>query len=139
MTSAHTRPVIHTQCGMAMVEALIASAVLGLGLLGATRLTLHALHLLHQSEQQTQAHTLARQALDCVSALPAASNCPLQQRIERAGVTYDVQTQASSAGIDLTEWQVSVQWPDPASSNQRSLVWRTRVCGMSSRLGVSSP
>lgn len=132
-------PSRHTQGGMAMVEALIASALLGLGLLGATRLTLHALHLLRQSAQQTQAQSLARQALDCVSALPTASPCPLQERIERAGVTYDVRLQANAAGAALTEWQVSVQWPDARGGDPRRLVWRTRVSALGSRLGVSSP
>ena len=137
MKSVHSSR--HTQRGMAMVEALIASALLGLGLLGATRLTLHALHLLRQSAQQTQAQSLARQALDCVSALPTANPCPLQERVEHAGVTYEVQLQANAAGAALTEWLVSVQWSDARGSDLRRLVWRTRVSALGSRLGVSSP
>ena len=54
------------QQGMALIEALVASAVLGIGLLGATQLTLKTLQTATDSRQHTVAQLLAQEAMDCL-------------------------------------------------------------------------
>ena len=59
------------QQGMALIEALIASAVLGIGLVGATQLALKTLHMASASRQHTVAQHLAQEAMDCLHARTA--------------------------------------------------------------------
>ena len=47
----------HAQRGMALIEALVASAILGIVLLGATQLTLKSLHLARENRQHIEAQT----------------------------------------------------------------------------------
>jgi type IV pilus modification protein PilV len=54
------------QQGMALVEALIASAILGIGLVGATQLTLKTLNTASQNRHQIVAQQLAHEAMDCL-------------------------------------------------------------------------
>ncbi|MDP4623109.1 MAG: hypothetical protein NWS85_09470 [Hydrogenophaga sp.] len=66
---------------MALLEALVASAVLGIGLAGATRLTLHALQTASDTRQHTLATTLAADAMDCLQSARAV--CQMNQLITR--------------------------------------------------------
>jgi len=124
------------QTGMALVEALVASALLGLGLLGATRLTAHALGAALQTRQQVQAQALAADALDCaVARLPT---CAAAAPFELQGVTYTVQLQSTPSGADLSDLQVRVSW-SAAGGAERSLSRFTRVSAMPDWLGLSLP
>ncbi len=127
------------QSGMAMVEALVACAVLGLGLLGATRLTTHALGAALQTRQDVRAQALAADALGC--AIARTEPCPAAEQVTQQGVTYTVQLQRSALDEALTEVSVRVQWSDgrSAAQGQRSLNWRSRVSTLPDWVGVSSP
>lgn len=127
------------QSGMAMVEALVASAVLGLGLLGATRLTIHALDAALQTRQEVRARALAADALGC--AIARTEPCPAAEQVTQQGVTYTVQLQRKALDEALAEVSVRVQWSDGRSrgQGQRSVNWRSRVSAMPDWVGVSSP
>lgn len=122
--------------GMAMVEALMASSLLALGLLGATRLTSHALHAALHTRQDMQAHTLAMQALDCTVArltpCPASAQQPLQ------GDTYRLTLSRTALDATLEEVQAQVQWTG-VDGRPHSLVLQTRVSALPDWLGLSSP
>jgi len=119
--------------GMAMVEALVASALLGLGLLGATRLTTHALDAALRTRQEVQASALAAEALDC--AVARRDPCPASTQRQQHGTTYTVSVQRTPVDANLTAVQAQVQWPAGAMRPQHSLVWQTRVSAMPGPLG----
>jgi type IV pilus modification protein PilV len=99
----------HTQQGMALIEALIASAVLGIGLVGATQLTLKTLHMASESRQHTVAQHLAQEAMDCLHA--RASVCPGEEKILVQGVRYTRQARSTARGNgQIQDLQVSVSW-----------------------------
>lgn len=125
------------ESGMAMVEALVASALLGLGLLGATRLTTHALDAALRTRQEVLARALATEALDC--AIARLEPCPAARQRQHQGVTYTVSLQRTPVNATLTEVQAQVRWSAGAARPHQSLVWHTRVSAMADRLGLSSP
>ena len=95
-----------TAQGMALIEALVASAVLGIGLAAATRLTLHTL----LTASETRQHTLALDAMDCLQS--SRSGCSLQASTTVQGTTYRIQSQVQTrSGLALEDLQVRVQWP----------------------------
>jgi type II secretory pathway pseudopilin PulG len=94
---------------MALIEALVASAVLGIGLAAATRLTLHTLHTASDTRQRTVALALALDAMDCHQS--GRTGCALQANSVH-GTTYSLQVQARKRpGLDLEDLLVRVQWP----------------------------
>lgn len=100
--------------GMALMEALVASAVLGIGLLGATQLTLKTLHRASESRQHTVAQQLAQEAMDCLRASPTL--CPEQESITWQGVTYQRQAHTTPRGSGrVNDLQVSVTWQSPGT------------------------
>ncbi len=95
--------------GMAMIEALIAAAVLGVGLAAATRLTVHTLQTAHDTRQHTIALTLALDAMDCLQS--GSTACSLQSSIVVLGTTYSLKSQLQARpGLALVDLQVRVQW-----------------------------
>ena len=134
--SASTRPV-----GMALVEAMVASAVLAIGVLGAARLGLHAQASLRETRALAHAQSLASQALDCAMAGP--SPCPANPSTVYAGMRYRVTLERSALGPDLQSWQATLEWePDGGTSSPsapRRLIWQTRASSLSGGLGLSSP
>lgn len=122
--------------GMAMVEALVASALLAIGLLGATRLSTYALHAALQTRQDMQAHQLAMEALDCaVARLPT---CPANTERVLQGSRYRLALSRSPLDTALDNVQVQVQWTG-ADGRAQSLQRQTRVSGLPDWLGLSSP
>jgi type II secretory pathway pseudopilin PulG len=128
MTARHPQ-----QQGMALVEALIASAILGIGLVGATQLTLKTLNTATQNRQQTVAQILAQEAMDCLraqallsglatsgTATPGQTNtapCPGEETRQIQGVTYTRQTRSTSGGAGVAgDLHVRVSWPAPGQS-----------------------
>lgn len=96
--------------GMALIEALVASAVLGIGLAAATRLTLHTLHTANDTRQRTVALALAMDAMDCHQS--GRAGCALQASTTVQGTTYNLQSQVQMRpGLALEDLQVRVQWP----------------------------
>ena len=122
--------------GMAMVEALVASALLAIGLLGATRLSTYALHAALQTRQDMQAHQLAMEALDCaVARLPI---CPASTERELQGSRYRLALSRIPLDATLDEIQVQVQWTG-ADGRAQNLQRQTRVSALPDWLGLSSP
>lgn len=96
--------------GMALIEALVASAVLGIGLLAATRLTLYTLNTASDTRQHTVALSLALDVMDCHQS--GRTGCPLQTSATVQGTTYSLQSQVQTRpGLALEDLQVRVQWP----------------------------
>jgi Tfp pilus assembly protein PilV len=151
------KPQTTQQQGMALVEALIASAILGIGLVGATQLTLQTLNTASQTRQHTVAQQLAHEAMDCMRALVSMPDpvqvipCPAEETLVIQGVTYTRQAQSTAAGTaDLSDLHVRVSWPtlgqkSPTDSPEQgsgtaSLIeWHSSVSALPSWLGVSLP
>ena len=96
--------------GMALIEALVASAVLGTGLAAATRLTLHTLHTASDTRQRTVALALALDAMDCHQS--GRTGCALQVSSMVQGTAYRLQVQLQTRpGLALEDLRVRVQWP----------------------------
>lgn len=132
----------HAQHGMALVEALVASAVLGIGLLGATQLTLKALQTATDTRQRHVAQMLAQEAMDC--ALSNVSNCNGQDSVQVQGTRYTRQLRITPRSANLQDVWVSVQWPSsvplteesPGSARQD---WHSSMSQVPRWVGVSSP
>lgn len=151
------RPQATRQQGMALVEALIASAILGIGLVGATQLTLQSLNTASQTRQHTVAQQLAHEAMDCLRALvsmPDPANvipCPADETLVIQAVSYTRQAQSTGAGTaDVFDLHVRVSWPalgkkSPTDSPEQgsgtaSLIeWHSSVSTLPTWLGVSLP
>lgn len=101
------------QQGMALIEALVASAVLGIGLLGATQLTVKALETASQTRQRGVARLLAQEAMDCAI---ARSLCAAQDSTEVQGIHYLRQTRITGGGDGLQDIEVTVQWVSVSAS-----------------------
>jgi prepilin-type N-terminal cleavage/methylation domain-containing protein len=118
----------HAQQGMALIEALVASAVLGIGLLGATQLTLRAMQTATDTRQRGVAQQLAQEAMDCAI---SGTACPSQDTVQLQGVRYTRQTRITSRGHAVQDVQVIVQWASPqavaGSTEPASLVWHSSV------------
>lgn len=134
------------QQGMALIEALIASAVLGIGLVGATQLTLKTLNTASQNRQHTVAQHLAQEAMDClhVQARTGVTLCPPQASLLVQGMRYQREARSTPRGDGtLIDLRVRVQWvatgtPSGAPSDQH-LDWHSSVSAVPGWLGVSSP
>ena len=142
------------QQGMALVEALIASAVLAIGLLGAVQLALKSQQTATENRQNTVGQMLALEAMDCLQAQAQAqvqvqahnpnTACSAQQSFVVQGTRYTRQTQTSPQG-QTTDLLVQVAWPNRrvggASSDHSDpqITWRSSVSNLPSWVGVSSP
>ena len=148
------------QHGMALIEALMASAVLAIGLMGSLQLTLKTLQKAHENRQNTVAQMLALEAMDCLHAhvhtLVAA--CPTTQIEVVQSTRYtresEISPHAAGRATDLT---VRVFWPDQRSAGASvgategglnanpnrladpQITWHSSVSALPSWVGVSSP
>ena len=105
----HANPARKAQ-GMALIEALVASLVLAVGLTAATRLTLHTLYIASDTRQLTVGLALALDAMDCHQS--GRAGCPLQTSTTVQGTTYSLQSQLQTRpGLALEDLQVRVLWP----------------------------
>lgn len=133
--------------GMALIEALVASAILGVGMMGATQLAVQGLHTATDTRQRLAAHSLALDAMDCLQSLQAA--CPMDDTVTLHGSTYRRQSQLSPrAGLALMDITVTVQWPSAARASPNGdstvntpgeLVLRSSRTSVPVWVGVSSP
>jgi type II secretory pathway pseudopilin PulG len=96
--------------GMALLEALVASAVLGIGLAGAIRLSLHALQTATDARQHMVATLLATEAIDCLQS--GRSWCEMNQQTTVQGTPYTLSSQLRPRpGLALEDIEVHVHWP----------------------------
>jgi len=155
----------HTdQNGMALIEALMASAVLAIGLMGSLQLTLKTLQKAHENRQNTVAQMLALEAMDCLHAHvhTQVAACPTRQIVVVQSIPYTRESQISPhAAGRATDLTVRVSWPSqrPASASVGASVgatagglnaspnmlagpqitWHSSVSALPSWVGVSSP
>lgn len=134
------------QQGMALIEALVASAILGIGLLGATQLTLKTLNLASENRQRTVAQHLAQEAMDCLrdQVTSGRTGCPEQDSLEVQGVRYDRQSRQTPRGDGpLSDLMVRVQWPatggHSTSGERAHIEWHSSASAVPGWVGVSSP
>ena len=115
------------QRGYTLVEALVAAALLGLGISGVTTLALNTWQAASASRQQATALVLAQNTLDCLRSGP--SLCPVAVSNEETtatqfGTVYKVRSQSSStAQANLTAWQIIVTWQPTGSNNSDPMTW----------------
>ena len=126
---------IQQPAGMALVEALVAASLLGLGVLGASRLTVTALNTALQTREQEQAQAFAREALDC--AVARTLPCPRASRVDWQGTSFTVALEQNPLGPHLTQFTARVAWQGAAGP--QSIAWLTRVSDMPDWLGLSLP
>ena len=132
------------QQGMALIEALVASAALGIGLVGATQLMLKTIGSASMNRQHTVAQHLAQEAMDCLRANPAL--CPAQDIIEHQGERYTRQARSTARGQGLVDLRVSVQWPASGASSgptvsaaEQRIEWHSSASGLPAWAGLSPP
>lgn len=118
------------QKGMALIEALIASAILGIGLLGATQLTLRTFQTAIETRERHVAQILAEEAVDCVQ---SGRLCANQETVEMQGIQYTREIQLAQLSPGLMDVRVTVSWPSsfkPTPASQGGVVqldWHTRA------------
>jgi type IV pilus modification protein PilV len=132
------------QQGMALMEALVAAAVLGIGLVGATQLMLKTIASASLNRQHTVAQHLAQEAMDCLRANPDL--CTAQDTIEHQGVRYTRQALSTARGQGLVDLQVSVQWTTSGASSgstgsaaEQRIEWHSSASGLPAWTGLSPP
>jgi hypothetical protein len=131
---------------------LVASAVLGIGLAGAIRLSLHALQTATDTRQHMVATLLATEAMDCLQS--GRSWCEMNQQTTVQGTPYSLTSQLRPRpGLALEDIEVQVHWPtqgkilasEQGEQNAGTGQNRAQLSLHSSRdqvpawLGVSSP
>jgi prepilin-type N-terminal cleavage/methylation domain-containing protein len=149
MTHAHGG-----QQGFALIEALVASAILGIGLIGTTQLTLKTFQTASENRQQTVAQQLAHEAMMCLrtQAKSGTTLCPEQENLEVQGVRYfrDARHKPRGDG-QLIDLVVSVQWQTPvrrisasttpilSPSAGAQIEWHSSASALTGWVSVSSP
>jgi prepilin-type N-terminal cleavage/methylation domain-containing protein len=111
--------------GFTLIEALVAAALLGLGMMGAISLAMHSLQAAGSSRQQSTALTLAQNTIDCLRSGPAlcpgsvalASSGQAQENQTLSGTTYQINGELSSTSMaNLQSLLVTVKWQPTGSS-----------------------
>lgn len=145
--------------GFTLIEALVAAAVLGLGILGATTLAMHSQNTSGSSRQQITALTLASNALECWRSGPAL--CPASANLSvggeslsnstRNGTLYTVRSRVSSTAYpQLQAIQVRVSWrptqdstigvlDNPMATGSGQLELQTRMSSVPEFVTFTSP
>lgn len=112
--------------GFTLIEAMVAAALLGLGILGTVTLTMYSLNAAGSSRQQNTALTLAHNSIDCFRSgsilCPASaaltSTGQMQETQTLSGTVYQVSSQVSPTSVvNLRELQVIVSWQPTGSPN----------------------
>jgi len=121
------RPELARQAqGYTLIEALVAAALLGLGMMGAITLAMHSLQAAGSSRQQSTALALAQNTIDCLRSGPAlctdsaalASTGQMQETQTLSGTAYQINSTLSSTGLaQLQGLQVTVKWQPSGSSS----------------------
>lgn len=135
----HTKP---TQTGMVMIEALVASAILGVGMAGAVQLTTQGLHTAIDTRQRLLAHGLAMDAMECHQA--QRPDCPMNDQTTTQTSNFSRRVELTPrAGLSLIDITITVQWPSAARADSAGtpsqLVLRSSRAAVPIWVGVSLP
>jgi len=112
--------------GFTLIEALVAAALLGLGMMGAISLAMHSIQSAGSSRQQSTALTLAQNTIDCLRSGPAlctdssalASTGQTQETQTWSGTLYQINSTLSSTSLThLHGLQVTVKWQPTGNSS----------------------
>jgi Tfp pilus assembly protein PilV len=130
------------QGGMALIEALVSSAVLGVGMMGAVQLATQGLQTATDTRQRMTAHNLALDAMDCHQSL--RSPCPMTDQTTLQSHTYSRKIELiPGAGMGLVDITVTVQWTGAARADatgkNSTLVLRSSRSSVPVWVGVSLP
>jgi len=126
------------QRGFTVVEALVAAALLGLGISGVTTLALHTWQAAGASRQQATALVLAQNTLECLKSGP--SLCPgavnnTETTVTQFGTVYKVRSQSSSTSqASLTAWQVTVSWQPTGNTSMSPMAWGAGQLTLNTRM-----
>ena len=107
------RSTAHRQNGLSLLEALVAAAVLALGLHGALRLGLQGLQLGRETTERLQAQQLALHSLECHAGGwdEASADCAAERQVLLQGVRYQVSlTRETGAAPGLERLLATVRW-----------------------------
>ena len=130
------------QSGFTVVEALVAAALLGLGISGVTILALQTWQAAGASRQQATALVLAQNSIECLRSGP--SLCPealsdSETTHTRLGTVYKVRSLSSTTALaSLTAWQVTVTWQPTGSTNSNPMAWGAGHLTLNTRM-ASTP
>lgn len=125
-----------------MVEALVASAVMGVGMLGAVQLTAQGLQTATDIRQRLLAHGLALDAMECHQA--SRADCPMNDQTTEQTSTFKRKVELTPrTGLRLADITVTVQWPSAAragsAGTSSQLVLRSSRAEVPIWVGVSLP
>lgn len=132
--------------GMALIEALIASAILGIGLVGAMQLSLKTLYISNESRQHTVAQQLAHEGMDCL--ISRLGPCLGEDLITVQGVSYTRQARSTPRGASqISDLQVSVEWTAmvkrladaTGTAEVRRIEWHSSDAALPGWVGATSP
>ncbi|MDI9233401.1 type IV pilus modification PilV family protein [Limnohabitans lacus] len=138
--SHHTR----SEAGMALIEALMASAVLGIGMLGAIQLALTAFQASQDSRQRAVAQMLAQEAMDCATVNRGACTLPTVVNTASTRFTRQISTTPRGSG-DLFDVKVTVSWPSTwaakttSGTSEVAMDWHSSYAQVPTWVGVSLP
>jgi len=130
------------QRGMALIEALVSSAVLGVGMMGAVQLATQGLQTATDTRQRMTAHGLALDAMDCHQSL--RTGCPMNDQTTIQGSAYTRKIELNPGGnLGLVDIAVTVQWSGvtrtSATDTSHALVLRSSRASVPIWVGVSLP
>lgn len=129
------------QAGVAMIEALVASLVLGIGMMGAVQLTLQGSYTAADTRERITAHGLALDAMECHLSTPVG--CPLNDQVTAQTLFTRTVQLTPRAGLALIDISVTVRWTSMArsgtASNEQQLVLRSSRSSVPLWVGVSLP
>ena len=142
------RPTLARQAqGFTLIEALVAAALLGLGMMGAISLAMHSLQAVGSSQQQSTALTLAQNTIDCLRSGPSlctasatlSSTGQMQESQTLSGTAYQINSELSSTDMaHLQGLKVTVKWQptgstaphNPLSPGSGQMALRTRLASV---------
>ena len=151
------RPKLARQAqGFTLIEALVAAALLGLGMMGAITLAMHSLQAAGSSRQQSTALALAQNTIDCLRSGPAlctdsaalASTGQMQETQTLSGTSYQIIGELALTGMaNLQGLQVTVKWEptgtttthNPMSPGSGQIALRTRLASIPVFVQATTP
>lgn len=130
-----------SQGGMALVETLVASAVLGIGMMGAVQLAVQSMQTATDTRQRITAHSLALDMMECHQS--GRSGCPISDEMDLETRYTRTASLAPRPGMALVDITVTIQWTgtarNGAASNLAQLILRSSRATVPLWVGVSLP